>query len=125
MVRDHCTLTESLCFSYGIHLAQALTKTVLERGYTPFVVIRPENDASRNLYTKLGFVKAFETVRVTLNPEGFHGLNGHHVSDNTDEQQAQADEGIEDLRNDSVSDLCAHQNDVDKDEGIDEEEKDD
>lgn len=31
-------------------------------------MIRPENDASRNLYTKLGYQKAFETVRVTLKP---------------------------------------------------------
>lgn len=41
---------------------------MIERGYRPFVVIRPENDASRNLYKKLGFAKAFETCRVTLNP---------------------------------------------------------
>lgn len=68
---------------YGIHLAQALTQKVIERGYTPFVVIRPQNDASRNLYTKLGYQKAFETVRVTLQPSaaisnGCNGkLNGH------------------------------------------------
>lgn len=31
-------------------------------------MIRPENEASRNLYTKLGFEKAFETCRVTLTP---------------------------------------------------------
>lgn len=41
---------------------------VIERGYKPFVVIRPENDASRNLYTKLGFTKAYETCRVKLMP---------------------------------------------------------
>lgn len=53
---------------YGIHLAQSLTELVLERGYLPFVVIRPENDASRSLYTKLGFEKAFETARWTFRP---------------------------------------------------------
>lgn len=106
-------------YRYGIHLAQALTKTVIERGYTPFVVIRPENDASRNLYTKLGFVKAFETVRVTLNPEKLQKLNGH--SDEYD--QTQLDEGIEVLRNESVHATCSQPNDEDNDEGIDEEEK--
>lgn len=34
----------------------------------PFVVIRPENEASRGLYTKLGFRKAFESVRGTFKP---------------------------------------------------------
>lgn len=53
---------------YGIHLAQSLTELVLARGYLPFVVIRPENDASRSLYTKLGFEKAFETARWTFRP---------------------------------------------------------
>uniref|UniRef100_T1GU27 N-acetyltransferase domain-containing protein n=1 Tax=Megaselia scalaris TaxID=36166 RepID=T1GU27_MEGSC len=53
---------------FGIHLARTLTQRVIERGYKPFVVIRPENEASRNLYTKLGFEKAFETCRVKLTP---------------------------------------------------------
>ncbi|XP_053679033.1 uncharacterized protein LOC128729510 [Anopheles nili] len=53
---------------YGIQVAQSLTKLVIQRGYTPFVVIRPENDASRGLYTKLGFRKAFESVRGTFLP---------------------------------------------------------
>lgn len=34
----------------------------------PFVVIRPENDASKGLYAKLGFKKYFETVRAILRP---------------------------------------------------------
>lgn len=125
-----------LCFyygSYGIHLAQALTKTVIDRGYTPFVVIRPENDASRNLYKKLGFVKAFETCRVTLNPAKMRAFNGRaHAAANGngnvdgDDAHAQTDEGIEDLRNDSVHNICdAQQNDDEKDEGIDEGERDD
>uniref|UniRef100_A0A182IVQ0 Uncharacterized protein n=1 Tax=Anopheles atroparvus TaxID=41427 RepID=A0A182IVQ0_ANOAO len=53
---------------YGIQVAQSLTKLVIQRGYTPFVVIRPENDASRGLYMKLGFRKAFEAVRGTFVP---------------------------------------------------------
>ncbi|KAJ2950966.1 hypothetical protein O0L34_g5343 [Tuta absoluta] len=54
---------------YGIYLARKLTKEVAARGYKPFVVIRPENDASRSLYTKLGFVRAFRTVRAVLRPK--------------------------------------------------------
>lgn len=53
---------------YGIQVAQSLTKLVIQRGYIPFVVIRPENDASRGLYMKLGFRKAFESVRGTFLP---------------------------------------------------------
>lgn len=62
------TLPEFRRKGYGIYLAKALTKLVMDRGYHPFVVIRPENDASRNLYKKLGFEKAFETMRATLSP---------------------------------------------------------
>lgn len=53
---------------YGICLAKYLTKVVTDRGYLPFVVIRPENDASKGLYTKLGFKKHFETIRGNLLP---------------------------------------------------------
>ena len=53
---------------YGIYLAKHLTKVVGERGYLPFVVIRPENDASKSLYAKLGFKKNFQTVRAILRP---------------------------------------------------------
>lgn len=53
---------------YGIFLARRLTKEVAARGYKPFVVIRPENDASRSLYSKLGFEKRFRTVRAVLRP---------------------------------------------------------
>ncbi|XP_063362574.1 uncharacterized protein LOC134651402 isoform X2 [Cydia amplana] len=53
---------------YGIYLARRLTNEVAARGYKPFVVIRPENDASRNLYLKLGFEKRFRTVRAVLRP---------------------------------------------------------
>lgn len=56
---------------YGSILARYLTKTVMDRGYLPFVVIRPENDASKNLYTKLGFKKHFQTVRAILRPYDF------------------------------------------------------
>lgn len=53
---------------YGLHLARALTHLVLKRGYRPFVVIRPENDASKSLYIKLGFRRAFSTVRAIMTP---------------------------------------------------------
>ncbi|XP_073955651.1 uncharacterized protein [Choristoneura fumiferana] len=53
---------------FGIYLARRLTKEVASRGYKPFVVIRPENDASRSLYCKLGFEKRFRTVRAVLRP---------------------------------------------------------
>ncbi|XP_073997445.1 uncharacterized protein isoform X2 [Rhodnius prolixus] len=53
---------------FGIHLAQQLTRKVRSRGYVPFVVIRPENDASLSLYKKLGFKKCYETVRAIVRP---------------------------------------------------------
>ena len=53
---------------YGIHLAQCLTRVVQARGYIPFVMIRPENDASQSLYLKLGFRKHYQTVRAVLSP---------------------------------------------------------
>ncbi|XP_046658919.1 glycine N-acyltransferase-like protein 2 [Homalodisca vitripennis] len=53
---------------YGIHLAKCLTQIVRSRGYIPFVVIRPENDASQSLYHKLGFKKNYQTVRAILRP---------------------------------------------------------
>lgn len=53
---------------YGITLARYLTNAVSKRGYLPFVVIRPENDASKSLYTKLGFKKNFLTVRAIMRP---------------------------------------------------------
>nr|XP_031847991.1 uncharacterized protein LOC116433723 isoform X2 [Nomia melanderi] len=53
---------------YGTKLARYLTKRVAERGYQPFVVIRPENEASQSLYKKLGFVKLYQTVRMTFTP---------------------------------------------------------
>lgn len=45
-----------------------MTKRVAERGYQPFVVIRPENEASQSLYKKLGFRKLYQTVRMTFMP---------------------------------------------------------
>lgn len=49
-------------------MAQNLAKLVLERGYQPFVVIRPENEASKSLYKKLGFEKEFEMARIVFTP---------------------------------------------------------
>lgn len=119
----HLCRIHYLCDRYGIHLALALTNKVIERGYTPFVVIRPENDASRSLYTKLGYKKAYETVRVTLQPRATSDtaigkLNGHcangHIID------IQKDEGIEDMRAlEIVQNISSNQNEVAKDEGID------
>lgn len=51
----------SLLFRY-------LTKEVADRGYNPFVVIRPENEASQSLYKKLGFRKLYQTIRATFTP---------------------------------------------------------
>lgn len=53
---------------YGILLAKKLMNLVTERGYIPYVVIRPENDASKSLYTKLGFRKIYQTARVVFKP---------------------------------------------------------
>lgn len=66
---------------YGIHLARALTNLVLKRGYRPFVVIRPENDASKSLYIKLGFRKAFSTIRAILKPYS-EKINGDEAREN-------------------------------------------
>lgn len=87
-----------LRFSYGIYLAQNLARLVIKRGYKPFVVIRHENEASKSLYTKLGFVKEFEMARIVWTPfdyiredkivndikrsetNGHHKTNGNHVN---------------------------------------------
>lgn len=66
---------------YGIHLAKYLTKEVSERGYKPFVVIRPENDASKSLYTKLGFKKNYQMIRAVLRPNNYE-QNGTLSSEN-------------------------------------------
>lgn len=98
----------------------------MQRGYSPFVVIRPENDASRNLYTKLGFQKAFSTVRVTLMPN-VKKENGH---DRVDGDVQNNDEGIGDMPAaiDFPERINGNSHDIIKDEGIDdggEETKDD
>lgn len=62
------TLPEYRRKGYGIYLAKHLTNVELKRGYIPFVIIRPENDPSKSLYSKLGFKKNFETVRAILRP---------------------------------------------------------
>lgn len=46
-----------------------MTKRVAENGYKPFVVIRPENEASQSLYKKLGFRKLYTIVRMTFVPD--------------------------------------------------------
>lgn len=88
-------------FRYGIYLAQNLARLVIKRGYKPFVVIRHENDASRSLYTKLGFEKVFDMARIKLFPfecvtednktESKDESNGHekgiHVNGNANHKQ--------------------------------------
>lgn len=56
-----------------------------ERGYQPFVVIRPENEASQSLYKKLGFRKLYQTVRMTFMPSTWRGAENetsHVLRDN-------------------------------------------
>ncbi|XP_011875741.1 PREDICTED: uncharacterized protein LOC105566396 isoform X2 [Vollenhovia emeryi] len=53
---------------YGTKLARYLTKRVTEKGYYPFVVIRPENEASQSLYKKLGFTRLYQLVRMIFMP---------------------------------------------------------
>lgn len=48
-----------------------MTKRVAENGYKPFVVIRPENEASQALYQKLGFRKLYTIVRMTFVPDSW------------------------------------------------------
>ncbi|KAF4518969.1 hypothetical protein B566_EDAN007756, partial [Ephemera danica] len=62
------TLPEFRRKGYGILLASRLTAAVRQRGYIPFVVIRPENAASQSLYLKLGFKKHYSTIRAVLKP---------------------------------------------------------
>ena len=54
---------------YGTRLARFLAGEVARRGYRPFVVIRPENEASQSLYAKLGFRRLFRTVRMSFQPQ--------------------------------------------------------
>lgn len=49
-------------------LFRYLTKRVAEKGYYPFVVIRPENLASQSLYKKLGFRRLYQLVRMIFMP---------------------------------------------------------
>lgn len=88
---------------YGIHLARALTVLVLKRGYRPFVVIRPENDASKSLYIKLGFRKAFSTIRAILKPHS-KPVNGDEARENggdhvpvyqQKDEEEEEDDGVE------------------------------
>ncbi|CAH2018884.1 unnamed protein product [Acanthoscelides obtectus] len=77
---------------YGLVLAKYLTKLVTERGYIPFVVIRPENDASKGLYTKLGFKKYFQTVRAVLKPSEMAAANDAQGGGTTATQRNQPPE---------------------------------
>lgn len=75
-------------------MAQNLARLVIKRGYKPFVVIRHQNEASKSLYKKLGFVKEFEMARIVWTPfeykdevetdedvkENGKKTNGNHVN---------------------------------------------
>lgn len=80
-------------FRYGIYLAQNLAKTVRNRGYFPFVMIRPENEASKSLYKKLGFAKEYEAARIVFQPF----KNTEEVAD-FGEEALQADIVEEDIK---------------------------
>ncbi|XP_055837863.1 uncharacterized protein LOC129906210 isoform X2 [Episyrphus balteatus] len=53
---------------YGIQVAKALTKLVIEFNNVPFVAVLPHNAASQNLYIKLGFEKTYQMSRVKMTP---------------------------------------------------------
>lgn len=59
-----------------------MIKRVLERGYNPFVVIRPENDASQSLYTKLGFRRLYQMIRMTFIPYSWTSEESSILRDN-------------------------------------------
>ncbi|XP_055920220.1 uncharacterized protein LOC129951886 isoform X2 [Eupeodes corollae] len=53
---------------YGIQIAKALTKRVIECDLVPYVAVLPHNAASQNLYRKLGFKNAYQMSRVKMTP---------------------------------------------------------
>ncbi|KAL7291466.1 hypothetical protein TKK_0014734 [Trichogramma kaykai] len=66
---------------YGTKLARFLTRRVAENGYKPFVVIRPENEASQSLYKKLSFRKLYTIVRMTFIPNNHEPIKNDQVDD--------------------------------------------
>ncbi|XP_055920999.1 glycine N-acyltransferase-like protein 2 isoform X2 [Eupeodes corollae] len=56
---------------YGIQVAKALTKRVIECDLVPYVAVLPHNAASQNLYRKLGFENAYQMSRVKMTPHPF------------------------------------------------------
>ncbi|KAK0159636.1 hypothetical protein PV327_010730 [Microctonus hyperodae] len=77
---------------YGTRLARFLYKVIVKRGYVPFVVILPQNEASRSLYRKLGFRKLYQTVRAILMPHGWQEIANE---DNNDETMTVIRENLE------------------------------
>jgi FR47-like protein len=103
-------------FSYGIYLAQNLSRLVISRGYKPFVVIRHENDASKSLYKKLGFEKDFEVARIVFTPFDQDDKNDDEVSNGKDEISNGKEEisnGKEEISNgkDEISNGNSHESD--------------
>lgn len=78
-------------FSYGIYLAQNLSRLVIKRGYKPFVVIRHENEASKSLYKKLGFEKEFEMARIVFTP--FDYIDGEKNGDDKEQKNGSTENG--------------------------------
>lgn len=66
-------------------MAQNLSRLVIKRGFKPFVVIRHENEASKSLYKKLGFEKAFEVARVVFTPFDGEDENNEEESNGKEE----------------------------------------
>ncbi|BET01531.1 FR47-like protein [Nesidiocoris tenuis] len=95
---------------FGIHLAQALTKKVRSRGYIPFVMIRPENDASLGLYHKLGYVKSYSSTRAVF-----------YVKDEASEKEANSKEEkeVEESKEEGDNETTAtsKQKDLETDQG--------
>ncbi|XP_065220861.1 uncharacterized protein LOC135845914 [Planococcus citri] len=56
---------------FGSFIAKYLSKLVAGRGYAPYVLVRSNNEVSRNLYERLGFTKLYTNVRGLLKPNSY------------------------------------------------------
>lgn len=72
-----------------------LARKVAEKGYSPFVVIRPENVASQSLYKKLGFERLYQMVRATFLPATWKELDETSVEVVIDEKGPSTQETTE------------------------------
>lgn len=74
-------------------MAQNLARLVIKRGFTPFVVIRHENEASKSLYKKLGFEKEFEMARIVFTPFEFKDEEEAHENGSQNGKSSNGDTG--------------------------------